>query len=101
MSEKPRSEDPVFTALNLERDISEKLKEHSDRARKEVRNDMEKWLELMESPKVRNSYTEELGELDPERTKAELLTAIKETYPKIASQLGWTPDIGARFEQAA
>lgn len=99
MSEQIRNEDPVFTALNLERDISKKLEEAGDRARADVRNDMEKWLELMDKPKVRKQYEEELGELDAEIVRNELLNAIRGTYPQVAKQLGWEQSMERAQEQ--
>lgn len=104
MSEQSRSENPVIDALNIEKDISLKLTESNDRARKEVRDKMENWLELMNDAKTRKAYAEELGDLDPEAAKAELLETIHGTYPKIAAQLGWTPEMRKQeisFDQAA
>lgn len=102
MSEQSRSENPVFDALDIERDISQKLTESNDRARQEVRGKMERWLELMHDSQTRKAYAEQLGDIDPDATKAELLNAIRGTYPKIAQQLGWTPEMTpASFDQAA
>lgn len=102
MSEKSRSENPVFDALDIERDISAKLTESGDRARQEVRGQMERWMELMHDQKTRKEYSEQLGDVDPDATKAELLNAIRGTYPKIAAQLGWTPEMTPpSFEQTA
>ena len=102
MSEQIRSENPVFDALEIERTISEQLSAPNDRARKEVRNQMERWLELMNDPKVRQAYAEELGDIDPEVTRKELLSIIAEPFKVTAKQLGWNPsEAPPSYDQAA
>lgn len=94
------SEDAVVQALNLERKIDQDLAEGAtDKARKNVRDDMEKWLELMNEPKVRSRYAEELGDLDPKVAEVEMLRAINESFPRVAKELGYKPEMAVIQEQ--
>jgi len=92
------SHDPVMQALDLEKEIAQKLEQPTDAARSEVRRSMEKWLEIVEQPKIGKQYKEELGELDPEIAKAEILTSIHNAFPVIAKNLGWKPEMKQQLD---
>lgn len=92
------SHDPVVHALELERKIAHRLEEPTDAARKDVRASMEQWMELMDTPKVRKQYAEELGDLDPKHAEAEMLISIHKQFPGIAKNLGYTPDLEVQIQ---
>lgn len=103
MSENTRSTDPVIEALILERDIARTLQNPNDKARKEVRAKMEAWMDLLKDKKVSMQYEEELGELNPEAARQDMLNQIGQTFPKIAKELGWDPTkvAEAQYDMAA
>lgn len=101
MSETNNSKvDPVVEALSIERDLDKSLNDESEtKARKGVREKMERWLMLMEQRGVKKQYAEKLGDLDPKRAQFELLNAIKGRFPQVAKELGWDEKLAAEFEQ--
>lgn len=90
------SEDVVVKALKLERQLDDDLdltESSADKARVRVRDDMEKWLELMNEPNAREQYREALGELDPKIAETEMLRAINKSFPRVAKELGYKPEM--------
>ncbi|HVW66453.1 MAG TPA: hypothetical protein VHA78_01845 [Candidatus Peribacteraceae bacterium] len=93
MSENTRSTDPVIEALLIERDIAKTLQDPNNKARQEVRTKMEAWMSLLNDRKISKQYEEELGELNPEEARMDMLCQISRQFPKIAKELGWTPEM--------
>jgi hypothetical protein len=103
MSETNNSKvDPVVEALSIEKDLDATLKDESEaKARKGVREKMEKWLMIMEKRGVKKQYAEELGDLDPRRAQYEMLVAIQQRFPQVAKELGLDEKLMAEFTRVA